>query len=371
MVAVLVVGAGPAGLSTATTILEHDPSINVIIVDKKLKAGENPKCGGGINRFAIKFLRENNVPIPSEAILAKINCFRAYSPDLHYWDFKTDEILGYILNREVFERNLAKRVESLGAEFFWNYNITEEALGRLKLRFDYIVGCDGFPSVVGKWAGAPQPALCDIAHVIQKVVKHKQQPQNRLDIYFGSRYAKQGYAWVFPKGEDEIRMGLGVLLSLKLNVKALLDFFSYNVAYDLEEKELISRLLPLTKPRKTNVFCNGEVLLVGDAGLHIDPVSGAGIWQAVYAGKACGKAIAEGKPRNYDDYVRWLDGENRWGYRGKKLLVGLRDQEWNEIINKLNKENPVFTSSKGSALRTIAKWIMRKKPSLFWRFIRG
>jgi len=47
MTSVLVVGGGPAGLATASSILEHNSAVDVTVVDKKLKAGDPPqKCAG-------------------------------------------------------------------------------------------------------------------------------------------------------------------------------------------------------------------------------------------------------------------------------------------------------------------------------------
>jgi len=369
MTSVLVVGGGPAGLATASSILERNSAVDVTVVDKKLKAGEPPqKCAGGLSRFGL--LEKSGVSIPKESILAEVNCFRLYAPNGEFWDFKSEETVGYVLSREVFESRMAERAEKLGAELVWNCNVTKASLSRLREKYDYIVGCDGYPSVVGDWVGASKPPSYDVEHCVQKAASWKSFPQNRIDIYFGSRFP-QGYGWVFPKGNSEVRIGLGVALSLGANVKALLDFFSYYACYDLEEKELISKLLPVAKPRKSNVFMNSRVLLVGDAGLHVDPAFGGGIIQAICAGKACGKAIAEGKPCNYDKYVGWLRKENLWRYRVKKVLISLSDKDWNEIVKKLGESKPVFEASSGKVLRKVAGWMMLRKPKLLWKFLRG
>ena len=369
MTSVLVVGGGPAGLATASSILERNSAVDVTVVDKKLKAGEPPqRCAGGVSRFGL--LEKADFIIPTESILAQVNCFRLYAPNGAFWDFKSDEVVGYVLDREAFEFRMAERVERLGAEFVWNHNVTKDTLPKLSKKYNYVIGCDGYPSVVGDWVGASKPPLYDVEHCVQKVAMWQSFPQNRIDIYFGSRFP-QGYGWVFPKGNSEVRIGLGVALSLGANVKALLDFFSYYVSYDLEETELISKLLPVAKPRKSNVFMNSRVLLVGDAGLHVDPAFGGGIIQAICAGKACGKAIAEGKPYKYDEYVKWLKKENKWRYRVKKVLVSLSDEEWNSIVKKLGESKPVFEASSGKVLRKVAGWMMLRKPKLLWKFLSG
>jgi flavin-dependent dehydrogenase len=364
MVSVLIVGAGPAGLATASAILENNSSVDVTVVDKKLRAGEPPqRCAGGIRR-------DVDFPVPSEAILAKTECIRLHSPDGNYWDF--ENAFGYVLDREIFERKLAERAEKLGAELVWNYNVTVESLSKLKREYDYVVGADGYPSVVAKWVGAEEPPLKDIEHCIQKTVKLESHPQNRIDIYFGRTFVPDGcgYAWLFPKGAGEVRAGLGVSLSSKLNVKSLLDFYGYHVAYDLEDKDLISRLLPLCPPRKSNVFLDGKVLLVGDAGLWTDASFGSGIPPAIYSGRACGKAIAEGKPYLFDKYVSWLRKENQYRYKIKRVLTSFSNENWNDMVRTLNKGKPAFTISSGSGgLRAVAKWVFKRKPRLILKFL--
>jgi digeranylgeranylglycerophospholipid reductase len=303
--------------------------------------------------------------------VAKTSCIRICSPNGEFWDLASDEPMGYVLDREKFESGLALRAERLGAEFVWNYNVTREGLSKLKDKYDYIVGADGYPSVVADWVGAPRPSLEDVEHCIQKVVKLGGHPQNRIDIYFGCSFAPCGYAWVFPKGDGEVRLGLGVALSLKLNVKSFLDFFCWYVTHDLDGRELVSRLLPLAKPRKSNVFMNGKVLLVGDAGLFADPSFGAGIPQAIYSGLACGKAIAEGRPERFDDYIGWLRKENMFRYRVKRIITSLSDRDWNKIVKQLQKGKPVFDVSSGAGLTAVCKWVFWRNPRFLFKFIFG
>ena len=149
-----------------------------------------------------------------------------------------------------------------------------------------------------------------------------------------------------------------------------MDFFAYYVAYDLEDRELISKLLPLCKPPKTGVY--GNILLVGDALPSIDPSFGGGIVESIISGQMVAKAILENQLQNYDRYWKEsLIGENAFRYRIKRVLTSLSDKDWNEIVKKLGESKPVFEASSGKVLRKVAGWMMLRKPKLLWKFLRG
>jgi len=354
---VLVVGAGPAGLSTAISVFQRDPSAEVVVAEQKSDVGENPRCAGGVSVFIV---RKVGVEIPQNAIVARIQRLRMFSPSREVWEFRGSCDYGYVLNRTVFEKYMAEKVERLGGAFVLGRRVRFEDLNKWYGKFDVIVGADGPSSTVRRWLGLPSHSSEDLHVGVQKTVSMNHYPQDTIEIYFGSKIAPKGYVWIFPCGENYVRIGLGVALSEKVNVKKLLDRFI--AAQGVEHNgEVIGKLIPTAPPPKTGVY--GNVLLVGDALPTTDPLTGGGICQAIASGKAAGKAIAEGNPQSYDTYIGWLTKQNSKRYRLKNALLKLKDKDLDDMI-KIMKGFKPMTVSVEKELKRVVVHLLTKKPSL-------
>jgi len=360
---VLVVGAGSAGLACAESILVHNPSVKVTLMDKRRMVGVPQRCAGGVSGFMAEKV---GVSIPNCAVAAKIRGVRIYAPSGDYWELKGNRDYGYVLNRELFEQQLSERVEGLGGKIVLDHYVDDRSLERWQGNYDYIVGADGYPSVVRDWLGLKSIPLEDTHIGVQKTVRCD-WPQDVIELYFGEKAAPQGYAWVFPAGEGKARIGLGVPLSERVSTKKLLENVIHSRVYDYHEVDYIAKLIPTCKMPNTGVY--GKVLLVGDALPSTDPLTGGGIVQAIASGKAAGKAIAEGKPELYDGYISWLRRQNSRRYRLKKVLYSFTDQDFNDLIRALKGFKPKSLSV-GKELRRAVLYLLLRKPSLLDKFFK-
>jgi len=364
---VLIVGAGPSGLACAESILTHNPSVEVTIVDKKPKVGLDVRCACGISLLMVERV---GVSIPESCIAARIRRVRIYAPNFDYWELKGD--YGYILNRELFEKNMAEKVEALGGKIVLAHLVNDRDLEYRQSRYDIIVGADGYPSVVRDWLrfripGYPLP-LKDTYIGVQKTVIWK-HPRDLIELYFGEKVAPKGYSWRFPaNGKEQVRMGLGVPLSERVKARKLLDNF---VPPECSEIGFVAKLIPLAMFPRTGVYGKGRVLLVGDALPSTDPLTGGGIMQAIASGKAAGQAIAEGQPKKYDEYIEWLRKENRRRYRLKNVLYSFTDEDYNDLIRALRGFEPKSMSVSKNLRRAFLHlllrkpWLLRKFSALF------
>lgn len=368
---VWVVGGGPSGLSTAIAIKVNNPDMDVWVLDKDKDypgfAGPQ-RCAGGVNQWFLD--RVGLFRLPNDVVSSVIHRFRVYAPNMKdCWEVKAEKPLGYVIDRNLFERWLATQAQKVGA-LIRNYNVTSESLDRCHA--DCIVGADGLHSTVARWAGASKPSLSEIQHCVQKTIGWD-GPQDIIGICFSNKIAPRGYAWCFPAGKGRIRVGLGVPLSLRLNPSRLLEELMLKLGFGkVEHLEFISKLVPVAKPRKSNVFMNGRVMLVGDAGLHTDPLFGGGIVQGIIAGEACGRAIAEGNPFLFDKYASWLTKHNRWRYKLKKILMGFSDRGLAKFIEMLRKlEPPEEPVSVTKELKRVVRQLMWRKPSVILKLLLG
>jgi len=120
------------------------------------------------------------------------------------------------------------------------------------------------------------------------------------EILFNADYAPCGYLWIYPTGEKSAKVGLGVTEALTRSLREYLDAFisESTIARRLfgEKTEYITGGLPVSGLRKK--LCYGNVLLVGDSAGMADPITGAGINNALLAGQIAGKTIINALENN-------------------------------------------------------------------------
>lgn len=321
------------------------------------------RCGEGV---AKSWLKEIDVQ-PSKAFIANsLDRARVIAPDGS--SFTVDERLagnevGYVLERDLFDRHLAKLAAQAGADIRVHCAATEllregdRVVGakcihmgeELEVRAPLVIGADGFESQVGRWAGLSTHLKArDIEACLQYTLVGIEGDPTTAEFYLGS-CAPGGYAWVFWKGPGIANVGLGANLSRlkdKAEVKGLLDrFIAANPRFArgriLEE---VAGAVSVSPPLEKTVA--DGLLLVGDAARLIDPVTGGGILNACLSGKYAGEVAASAVAAK-DFTVKFLEEyERRWrgrldeglhrNYLLKERLLKLDDATISLLIRALS-----------------------------------
>ncbi len=315
----VVVGSGPAGATTARIAAEN--GLHVLLVDKKQELGAPIQCSGAVSSHA---LEAAGVEADEEFIHEPIYGFKIFNQDgqkttTDYRQIKPEEYgegvgrrpLGYVVDRRRFDRFLMTKAEQAGVEVW----LKTEGLGYLpngngdckvflrrfnqeiEVKTKVLVGADGLQSQVGKWAGLrTHIRLNELASCLQFVVD-KVETDGLLEIITGHRWAPGGYAWVFPKGHGYAEIGLGVARTMtKQNAQWHLDNFIRQSFFkdrfkDCRILEIQGGGVPLAAPLKVQFAQN--LILVGDAARHVNPITGGGIHTALSGGKIAGDFLSE------------------------------------------------------------------------------
>ncbi len=334
----VIIGSGPAGSTTAR--FAADNGLKVLLLDKRQELGAPIQCSGAISMHS---LLQVGIEPNDEFIQEKIYGFEIYNQKgektiIDYRILKPDEYgnnkipLGYIVDRRRFDRYLMTQAERAGVEVWLktegiNYfpqgnghchvqlrKFNQEIIIKTKV----IVGADGLQSQVGKWAGLhTHIKLTELASCLQFVVDQV-ETEGLLEIITGNEWAPGGYAWVFPKGHGYAEIGLGVTRTLAhQNAQWYLDQFMHNSFFKDRFKN--SRILeiqgggvPLAAPLVTQYAEN--LILVGDAARHVNPITGGGIHTAMASGKIAGEFLAEIIQNGIE-----TNKENLKGYQDKWL----------------------------------------------------
>jgi digeranylgeranylglycerophospholipid reductase len=304
---VLVIGAGPAGSIAAKTAAEK--GLDVLLIEKRQEIGDPVRCAEGVNKEYLK----KHVEIDKRWICADLKGSYIFSPDGTRIEM-AEEIsggeVGYVLERKVFDRALAEKAASAGAEV----RVKTRATGLIieddfvkgakimhlgkeyEVRAKIVIGADGVESKVGRWAGidtALKPI--DIETCAQYLIAGADVNQEYCEFYIGSEIAPGGYAWVFPKGEGKANVGIGILGNKMGKFKPrpvdYLDKFLQKRFPGARVVEMVFGGVPVSGSiEKTSA--NG-LMLVGDAARQADPITGGGILNAMDAGKLAGEAAYE------------------------------------------------------------------------------
>ena len=354
---VIIIGSGPAGSTVARFAAES--GLRVLLVDKRQELGAPIQCSGAISRHALEqvgirpdaeFIHEAiyGFAIYDEAGGRTVHDYRQLKPD-EYGDGPGKQPLGYVVDRRRFDRYLMTQAERAGADVWLKtegsgYTLHPEGHCSVQLRrynqpldvtARIVVGADGLQSQVGKWAGLQTHIkITELAGCLQFIVDGV-ETEGLLEIITGHRWAPGGYAWVFPKGHGYAEIGLGVISTMtKESARVHLDrfiresFFADRFA-NSRVIEVQGGGVPLAAPLRTQYADN--MILVGDAARHVNPITGGGLHTAVAGGKIAAKFLAghlgDGLPlRNgaLEAYQNlWLDelGNKMWKLYGIKTGI--------------------------------------------------
>ncbi len=382
---VVVVGAGPAG-STAARIAAKES--DVLLIEKRQEIGAPLRCAEGVSLTKIPGVFHESfaryVTPDARWIASEVRAYRFIAPDgttftMSAEMFGREEPWGLILERKLFDRQLAKDAARAGADVITHTRATGLIMDggvlrgircthhgdELEIHAKLIIGADGVESQVGRWGGINTTLrLKDIDTCAQYHAANVEIRPETLDFYLGP-HAPGGYAWVFPKGENSANIGLGVLASkagTKRPIEYLEDFMKHHFPGG-QPVELVVGGAPVSEGLATLV--RDGLMLVGDAARHTHPVTGGGILPALEGGTIAG-AIACKAIGQDDVSARVLrEYETTWGarfgraqkrsYKIKEGIVNLSDGELNRIVRVLRDLRPEEFNKRALAKRVLTR----------------
>lgn len=376
---VIVVGAGPAGSILAKDCAQA--GLDTLILEKRPRVGIPVLCAEGIDTQG---LEDHSPPRPSW-IASRIEGGRLYGPNGEAAEVKHPRA-GYILERAIFDRDLAALATRAGATIW----VGAEALGmdvgekgvevrvkragrEMRVKGQVVVGADGIGSKVGRWGGLrTRLAPCDLVSCCQYLLAYKGIPSEFVEFHIGNLLAPGGYAWVFPKGDGLANVGLAISPNKsQKGPKHFLDLFVQRVFPGAEVLGITWGAVSTSKPLSPS-FAR-RLLVVGDAARLTDPLSGAGISNALRSGAWAAETIKEAfgrgdfsanSLRGYEK--KWKKGIGRelyFRYRAKEVFLKLTDKELNEVTG-IAKEMFAGRSVKSIEVKKIVKGIVRSSPRL-------
>lgn len=312
---VVIVGAGPAGSTTA----EHAAlgGARVLVLERKKTVGEPVACGEFMPMLdevkAILPRADDLEPLfdlPASLVSRRMDLFRIISPKPRQWDIPFQ---GYTTDRDRFDQHLASKAQKAGAVIRTSSQVISVQGTEVRTREEtynakVVIGADGPISKVAMGLGLPRNA--DLYPAVTSQAVGDFEPV--MEMYFGG-VAPGAYAWVLPKKEGA---NVGVGVAPQFSDGRVGDYFQDFIAQRklVVKGRPIGKYVPSNGPIKKTFTASG--LVVGDAAGHVMAVNGGGIPIAMICGRIAGRTVAEHLKNGTPLSVY----EERWKRQVKKPL---------------------------------------------------
>lgn len=384
---VVVIGAGPAGSRTAA--LTAGAGLSTLLLEKRKKIGFPVRCAEGIGpREDV----ERFLTLDDELICSTIDSFAVVSPGGKW--FEADKRgVGFIVDRELFDRRLADIAAEAGAVVrtshqvtglltndhrFKGVEVTDLESGRTYTVGALVTaGADGVESLSPRWAGlkgAYRPR--EVMSCAQYLIEGMDARDGRIEFHLGRHFAPGGYAWVFPKGAGRANVGLGVNPAAAGKVKAVeyLERFLESRCPGAQRGRLVvggsvvARGLPS--------LAAGGFVAVGEAANQNNAFSGGGIINALEGADIAADTIIEAiddgdiSARALGRYTkRWKKSTGRTNeifWHAAQAFYALEDEKMEKIITKLKDTPGLITETSVDPLK-ILRVLASTNPGLLFR----
>jgi digeranylgeranylglycerophospholipid reductase len=355
---VIVVGSGPAGSVTARYAAEN--GAKVLILERRPEIGIPVLCAEGISKNVDKYELVSGTKWKA----ASMDGARIFSPDKTVVKLAAElagSETGYVLNREFFDKELAKGAIQKGATIMLNTRVIDVIKNKntitgvkalrfeeeLEIEADIIVAADGVESKVGRMAGIDTTLKpIDLETCAQYTLSNITVDEGYCDFYLGKKIAPGGYVWIFPKGKDIANVGIGILANLSTPKLAwnLLNKFIQNHPNLKKGQPLrfLAGAVPVSEPIPAT-FDN--FILVGDAARQVDSITGGGLMASIEAGKSAGETIGiainkqQFDKKTLESYEQNLQKilykKLKRNYIVKEILLDLEDKTLNMLADSL------------------------------------
>ncbi|MBL0103424.1 MAG: geranylgeranyl reductase family protein [Bacteroidetes bacterium] len=370
---ILIVGAGPAGLSTSLFLSKA--KIPHTVIDKAIFPRDKI-CGDALSGKVVHILNKYDKSLVEE-IASDKNYIGSYgvsffAPNGKRLDVpfstnpsKLKQAPGFIATREVFDNFLFQKAHSPFADVRQNTSIlnlrrsenqilvsyqTDNSI-REEL-FDLVIGAEGDRSITAK-ALAPfeknNDHYCAGLRVYYEGIENC-HAENFIELHF-IKDILPGYFWIFPMSGNRMNVGIGMLSSevsaRKVNLKKELEQIITThpvISPRFKNAKAVTDVqgwgLPLGSAKR--IISGDNFLLVGDAASLIDPFTGEGIGNALASGRLAAEVI-EGavKTNRFDaaflsEYDKKIEASLGSEIRLSHTIQKLAKKEWlfNLVVNK-------------------------------------
>jgi menaquinone-9 beta-reductase len=322
---VIVVGAGPAGSTTAYYLAQT--GLDVLMLEKSTFPREKV-CGDGLTPRGVRALVAMGISVSEQDGWVRNKGLRVIGAgkrlELPWPELSSYPGYGLVRPRTDLDQMLARRAQKAGARLLEGVTVTgpvlgertgritgvaaKQADGEHTYRARVIVAADGNSSRLSVAMGLrkrdDRPLGVAVRTYYQSPRHDDDYLESWLDLWDGDRLLP-GYGWIFGMGDGTSNVGLGLL-----NTSAAFGHTDYHALlrkwlegmpaeWGFTEENRTQPIRGAALPmgfNRTPHYYQG-LLLVGDAGGMVNPFNGEGIAYAMESGEILARTIAQALAR--------------------------------------------------------------------------
>ena len=325
---VIVVGAGPAGATTAFYLAQS--GLDVLLLEKSRFPREKV-CGDGLTPRAVKTLVGMGISVTEQDGWVRNKGLRVIGAgkrlELPWPELASYPGYGLVRTRHDLDETLARRAQQAGARLHEGVTVTapvrSERTGRITgvvakaaddgedrtYRARVVVAADGNSSRLSVAMGLPKRDDRPLGVAVRTYYRTDRHDddylESWLDLWDGDRLLP-GYGWIFGMGDGTSNVGLGLL-----NTSAAFGHTDYHALlrkwlkgmpaeWGFTEENRTQPIRGAALPmgfNRTPHYHQG-LLLVGDAGGMVNPFNGEGIAYAMESGEILARTITQALARS-------------------------------------------------------------------------
>ncbi len=316
---VIVVGAGPAGSTTAFYLAQA--GLDVLLLEKSAFPREKV-CGDGLTPRAVKALAAMGVDISEKSGWLRNKGLRVIGAgkrmELDWPELSSYPGYGLVRTRADLDQTLARRAQQAGARLLENTTVTgpliDERTGRItgvktsiserQYVARTVIAADGNSSRLSVAMGLRKRddrPLGVAVRTYYKTPRHDDDYlESWLDLWDGDRLLP-GYGWIFGMGDGTSNVGLGLLntsqafgnTDYREMLRSWLRGMPEEWGFTEENRTEPIRGAALPMGFNRTPHYHRGLLLVGDSGGMVNPFNGEGIAYAMESGEIAARTVVQ------------------------------------------------------------------------------
>jgi digeranylgeranylglycerophospholipid reductase len=322
---VLIVGGGPAGLSTANTLAQS--GAKVLAIERKKDIGEPVECGEGLTSYEYR-----KIGIDGDYVVWEADGVELVFPKGSI--MISQKMLS--IDRKEFEKGLAEIAIGNGASIktgekvrnvsYKNNGWKVKTENGNEYTAKYMIAADGYRSRVGE--------ILDVYERRDVIpgtsVRGKKKDVDNVFKFFFSSDFPHGYGYVFPRGYGYVNAGVVLKGGNIIRVDEM--FLNKNKIDAVKRR---GGGIPFMF--KLKQYYSYRSLVVGDAAGLANSITYGGIYPAVMSGRIGGKSIIRAM-ENDDDYPEYYQKQ----LKNANFFQKNPEKEHNMVYSMTDKEMEII-----------------------------